>query len=455
MLKIYKATVLIVIMFLLSGTSLTSQFIFEVDAVSIVYKVIDGDTFDSSIGRVRLADINAPEASEPGYYEAKHALSSLILDKMVYLDIDDKYVKDKYGRYVCVVYVRYNETHLLNVNLFLAINGYAIIVNYDNEFNPYTWRLHVYYPEPKSTQETVIKTTITTATSTPTSTTLTPTTGNLAVYVKFGDGDPCSKCSVYIDGVNRGFTDDNGYLKIEFLPIGIRNVEAVWYNNSFKYYGNTSIHINGGKTVRVELTMHPLDSCIMITNWITNPEEANPGDSVTITVYWIFLKCCNCIVKANAFGSWNTDEQLAIIYDGGSMGNWHQILNKSFTIKAPGKPGNYHVRVGFAYDYRFHSYHELLNDVHIDIPLTVKSPTPTGASIMSTSTANTYTTTYTSTQTNPTPTLISTYTRVLEDQELNSLLVAVGLIIGLIVLQAILIISVKKLMKYYPLRKRI
>jgi len=43
-----------------------------------VYKVVDDDTFDCfPVGRVRLADIDAPESSEPGYYEArKHSCKS-------------------------------------------------------------------------------------------------------------------------------------------------------------------------------------------------------------------------------------------------------------------------------------------------------------------------------------------------------------------------------------------
>lgn len=40
----------------------------EVDAVAKVYRVIDGDTFDAfPVGRVRLADVNAPERGEEGF----------------------------------------------------------------------------------------------------------------------------------------------------------------------------------------------------------------------------------------------------------------------------------------------------------------------------------------------------------------------------------------------------
>jgi len=115
----------------------------EIDLVATVYRVIDGDTFDAfPSGRVRLADINAPELSEAGGQEAKNALTSLILNKKVYLDVDDLYVMDKYNRLVCVVYVDYNSTHVLNVNKWLIENGYAQITDYSNEFNPNTWTLY-------------------------------------------------------------------------------------------------------------------------------------------------------------------------------------------------------------------------------------------------------------------------------------------------------------------------
>ena len=130
---------------------------FEIDAISTVEQIIDGDTFDAPIGRIRLADIDAPELSEPGGYEAKEALTYLILGKTVYIDIDDIYGTDIYGRIVAIVYIRYNSTHLLNVNKWLVDNGYAEITDYPNEFNPYTWNLYIYYPyeEPSSTKQTI------------------------------------------------------------------------------------------------------------------------------------------------------------------------------------------------------------------------------------------------------------------------------------------------------------
>jgi len=114
----------------------------EIDATTVVDWVIDGDTFDTTSGdRIRLADIDAPEYGETGYYDAKNFLISLVYGETVYLDIDDIYETDPYGRLVCVVYVEHSSTEYKNVNKALLVEGVAAITNYDNEFNPYTWNL--------------------------------------------------------------------------------------------------------------------------------------------------------------------------------------------------------------------------------------------------------------------------------------------------------------------------
>ena len=116
----------------------------DFDLTAHVYRVVDGDTFDGfPCGRVRLADINTPERGEDGYSEAKEALTLLILNKKVYLDVDDLYVIDRYNRLVAVVYLEYNSTHFLNVNKWLLVSGYAKVSDYPNEFNPSEWSLYV------------------------------------------------------------------------------------------------------------------------------------------------------------------------------------------------------------------------------------------------------------------------------------------------------------------------
>jgi len=110
-----------------------------IDLIGTCTRVIDGDTFELSSGkRIRLADIDAPESYESGYTTSTNALSSWILSETVYLDIDDIFETDIYGRYVCVVYVEYG-TGYANVNNVLLTNGYAELSDYYNEFDPSVW----------------------------------------------------------------------------------------------------------------------------------------------------------------------------------------------------------------------------------------------------------------------------------------------------------------------------
>lgn len=114
----------------------------EVDLTSRVTQITDGDTFRIETGdRVRLADIDTPELNENGYREAKEFLSDMIYDKTVYLDVDDLYRNDSYGRLVCVVYADYNSTHIINVNKALLVEGLAKLYDHQNEFNPASWVL--------------------------------------------------------------------------------------------------------------------------------------------------------------------------------------------------------------------------------------------------------------------------------------------------------------------------
>ncbi|MEM2444867.1 MAG: thermonuclease family protein [Sulfolobales archaeon] len=141
-----------------------SSNILEIDAVCDVYHVVDGDTFDCfPIGRVRLADINAPELETLEGLEAKQALTNTInsYGPKAYIDVDDVYVKDSYNRLVVTAYLRYNDTHLLNINKWLLQNGYAELVDYRNEFNPSTWELYVYYPSQLEAVTPTITTTVT------------------------------------------------------------------------------------------------------------------------------------------------------------------------------------------------------------------------------------------------------------------------------------------------------
>ncbi len=136
-----------VLIITLVNVSGASYYGWEIDEVGTVTRVVDGDTFDAApVGRVRLADINTPEVGRLGAREATDHLSSLIRNRVVYLDVDDVYGSDVYGRVVAVVYVRHNATHLLNVNEALLEAGLARVADFPNEFDPRTWTLYAGYP---------------------------------------------------------------------------------------------------------------------------------------------------------------------------------------------------------------------------------------------------------------------------------------------------------------------
>jgi len=134
---------ILVALILCFSPAVQSSYSGEIDMTTVVSWVIDGDTFDVTSGdRIRLADVDTPEYYEEGYDEARDFLISLAQCKTVYLDIDDIHRTDIYGRLVCVVYVDYNSTHLMNVNKALLEEGFAVVTDYDNEFSPDTWSLY-------------------------------------------------------------------------------------------------------------------------------------------------------------------------------------------------------------------------------------------------------------------------------------------------------------------------
>lgn len=112
----------------------------EIDVSADTYHIVDGDTFDAfPVGRIRLADIDAPESYEAGYGASTDALAGWVDGRQVFLDVDDDYVEDSYRRLVAVVYVRLDATHLVNVNEALMEDGFAVESDYANQFDPALW----------------------------------------------------------------------------------------------------------------------------------------------------------------------------------------------------------------------------------------------------------------------------------------------------------------------------
>ncbi len=132
--------------FLLFALVITSSLVAAVpdEAAGLVTYVTDGDTFIvEGLGEVRLADINCPELNVPGGEAAKEFTREKLLDRQVYLDIDYKTGKDRYGRYICVAYISGSDGSAdlkQNFNRILVDSGHAIVEDSkDNEFDPADW----------------------------------------------------------------------------------------------------------------------------------------------------------------------------------------------------------------------------------------------------------------------------------------------------------------------------
>lgn len=107
------------------------------DRYAIVTKIVDGDTiWVDDNEKVRFVGINTPEVGQSGSYDTTQYVSDRILNKMIYLDIDDKNPKDKYDRTLAVINI--NDD---NLNQELLCKGYAEIMYIPpSEFDPYSWK---------------------------------------------------------------------------------------------------------------------------------------------------------------------------------------------------------------------------------------------------------------------------------------------------------------------------
>jgi len=126
------------------------------EAHGIVTNVVDGDTFDVtiekaspkisySVERIRLADVDSPEIATVEGPAAKDFTYSILLNKRVYLDIDDLSAtgRDRYDRLVCVARlsgVRGQMIPAPSFNRMLIDGGHARQKDFkDNEFDPQDW----------------------------------------------------------------------------------------------------------------------------------------------------------------------------------------------------------------------------------------------------------------------------------------------------------------------------
>ncbi|KHO55284.1 MAG: micrococcal nuclease [archaeon GW2011_AR19] len=110
---------------------------------TIVKRIVDGDTIETELGKIRLLGINTPEKKEKYYQEAKDSLNEKILNKTVRLEYG-KDKKDRYNRTLAYVFLN-NK----NINLKQVEQGFA------NYYFPSG--KDIYYDDFKSAWENCIK----------------------------------------------------------------------------------------------------------------------------------------------------------------------------------------------------------------------------------------------------------------------------------------------------------
>jgi micrococcal nuclease len=123
--------ILIILLIFISGIfyyNLTGNTIYSQEKISSnVSRVIDGDTIETELGKIRLLGINTPEKKQPYYQEAKNFLINQIQGNQVQLELHGK---DKYGRYLG--YVFYNNEL---INKKQLEQGFATLYYYDKDLH--------------------------------------------------------------------------------------------------------------------------------------------------------------------------------------------------------------------------------------------------------------------------------------------------------------------------------
>lgn len=154
----YPCRFCLLIITIVSALSLLPGSLASLDEVyGVVTNVIDGDTFDiriekadsritNSIEGVTLADVSSPDMKTVKGPAARDFTYAVLMNKRVYLDIDDfsNHGRDGEGRLVAVAYLAgaYGQPMPYpNFNILLVDSGHAILVNQtDNEFDPKNWK---------------------------------------------------------------------------------------------------------------------------------------------------------------------------------------------------------------------------------------------------------------------------------------------------------------------------
>ncbi len=92
---------------------------------AFVIRVIDGDTLETDIGKIRLLGINTPEKGMPDYNDAKEHIKNLVENKTIKIEISGT---DKYGRILGHAF--FGSIH---INEEILEKGYGTLYYYEKD----------------------------------------------------------------------------------------------------------------------------------------------------------------------------------------------------------------------------------------------------------------------------------------------------------------------------------
>ena len=105
----------------------TGQVVLETKSAFVI-RIIDGDTIETDIGKIRLLGINTPERKMPLHDEALTFLQNLVVNKSVQIETIKGNEKDKYDR--TLAYIFYNG---IFVNKEILAEGLGNLYYYNED----------------------------------------------------------------------------------------------------------------------------------------------------------------------------------------------------------------------------------------------------------------------------------------------------------------------------------
>jgi endonuclease YncB( thermonuclease family) len=118
---------ILILLFLISGIfyyNITGNTVIETKT-AFVTRVVDGDTLETDLGKIRLLGINTPEKSMPYYTESKEYVKDLLENNTVTIEITGT---DRYGRILAHVFLG-----KLHINEKILQLGYGSLYYYEKD----------------------------------------------------------------------------------------------------------------------------------------------------------------------------------------------------------------------------------------------------------------------------------------------------------------------------------